>query len=102
MVGCAEAPPLAAIDVCTVLALLFTQDKYVESDAYLDMTALKEAHAMCVAGACMGLGLAFAGTGDAAARHVLLTRLAYFRSLRSTFPDDSKEASGVPSCRPGS
>jgi hypothetical protein len=52
---------------------------------------------VCVAGACLALGLAFAGTGDASARHVLLSRLMYFRALRSTFPDDSKEGSGVAS-----
>ncbi len=71
------------------------QDKFAESDAMIDMASLKEAYSVALAGACFGMGFAFAGTANADARRVLLSNVMYFRSLRSSFPDDSKESSGA-------
>jgi hypothetical protein len=71
------------------------QDRFAEADLLVDMQSIKEAHSMCVAGACLAMALAFAGTADPSARSALLSKLMYFRSLRATFADDTKDAAGV-------
>jgi anaphase-promoting complex subunit 1 len=57
-------------------------------DAMTDTGSVKEYHALCLAGACLAIGLKFAGTQDVVARGTLLSTLSYFRTLRNTFPDD--------------
>jgi anaphase-promoting complex subunit 1 len=60
-------------------------------DAMTDVTSVKEYHALSLAGACLAVGLKFAGTHDVLARETLLSTLAYFRTLRATFPDDDSK-----------
>ena len=78
-----------------VCCVLLVQDREAEQDAFIDMTSLKEAYSVCLAGACFGMGFAFAGTAHDDARRVLLSKLMYFRSLRNSFPDDSKDSAGA-------
>ena len=66
-------------------------DTHKAADALTDIQSVKEYHALCLAGGCMALGLRYAGTADASAREVVLSTLAYFRSLRCTFEDDDSK-----------
>ena len=48
-----------------------------------DREALAQAHVHALAGACMALGLRFAGTADASARDALRGMLSRFLSLKA-------------------
>ena len=64
-----------------VCCVLLVQDREAEQDAFIDMTSLKEAYSVCLAGACFGMGFAFAGTAHDDARRVLLSAACATASL---------------------
>lgn len=51
-------------------------------DPDVDYDSVRQQHAMCLAGACLALGLRFAGTGDPGARRLLTVQLRHFQLLR--------------------
>ncbi len=64
----------------------------------MDWEAVAQAHIHAVAGACLGMGIRFAGTGNAKAASVLRAHTIAFLEAKRTAPD----ASGAPrSCMSG-
>ncbi len=61
----------------------------------MDWEAVAQAHIHAVAGACLGMGIRYAGTGNAKAAGVLRAHTIAFLEAKRTAPD----ASGAPRCR---
>ena len=54
-----------------------------------DLEAIGQAHISAVAGACLSIGIKFAGSGDAAAEQVLRHYVLYFLKARQQAPDSA-------------
>ena len=54
-----------------------------------DLEAMGQAHISAVAGACLSIGIKFAGSADAAAERVLRHYVLYFLNARQQAPDSA-------------
>lgn len=54
-----------------------------------DLEAIGQAHISAVAGACLSIGIKFAGSGNAAAEQVLRHYVLYFLKAKQQAPDSS-------------
>ena len=63
-----------------------------EIAAKYDAEALAQAHVHALTGACLAMGLRFAGTGDARAQVVLQSHAVSFLRAKSTAPDPATGA----------